>query len=128
MKVLNRLSIFILLIIAISSCSVKNGFIQKRKYQKGYHLSMKKKINNSDNSKPKDNQLEQKDELAKESSFSKASEKNKGAVIKSKNTNTNDELTNSNEPTTEDVAQKAIKNNDNQEKNQPYQDKYKEIV
>ena len=44
MKLLNRLSIFILVIVAISSCSVNNGFIQKRKYQKGYHLSMKKGI------------------------------------------------------------------------------------
>ena len=104
MKLLNRLSILILLVVAISSCNVNNGFIQKRKYQKGYHLSMKKKISNSDNSKLKDNQLEQNNELAKESSFSKASEKNNGAVIKTENTNT------------EDVAEKAIENNGNKEK------------
>ncbi len=104
MKLLNRLSILILLVVAISSCNVNNGFIQKRKYQKGYHLSMKKKISNSDNSKRKDNQLEQKDELAKESSFSKAAEKSNGAVIKTENTNT------------EDIAEKAIENNGNKEK------------
>ena len=102
MKLLNRLSILILLVVAISSCSVNNGFIQKRKYQKGYHLSMKNKISNSDNSKRKDNQL--KHELAKESSFSRASEKSNGAVIKTENTNT------------EDIAEKAIKNDGNQEK------------
>lgn len=49
MKLLNRLPILILLIVAISSCSVNNDFIQKRKYKKGYHLSMKKKISNSAN-------------------------------------------------------------------------------
>ena len=110
MKLLNRLSIFILLI-AISSCAVNNGFIQKRKYQKGYHLSMKKIIKNSDNSKRKDNQLEQKDELAKESSFSKASEKSNGALIETENTSTK------NETATQDVAEEAIKNDGNQEKN-----------
>ena len=116
MKLLNRLSILILLVFAISSCKVNNGFIQKRKYQKGYHLSMKKKINNSDNIRLKDNQLEKKDELAKESLFSKASEKSNGAVIKTANTNTDDELTNSNETTIEDVAEKAIANNNSKEK------------
>ena len=104
MKLLNRLSILILLVVAISSCNINNGFIQKRKYQKGYHLSMKKKINNSDNIRLKDNQLEKKDELAKESLFSKASEKSNGAVIKTANTNT------------EDVAEKGIENNANKEK------------
>ena len=116
MKLLNRLSILILLVVAISSCNVNNGFIQKRKYQKGYHLSMKKKINNSDNIRLKDNQLEKKDELAKESAFSKASEKSNGAVIKTANTNTDDELTNSNETTIEDVAERAIANNSSKEK------------
>jgi|SaaInlStandDraft_5_1057022.scaffolds.fasta_scaffold28577_2 cytoskeletal protein RodZ len=116
MKLLNRLSILILLVVAISSCNVNNGFIQKRKYQKGYHLSMKKKINNSDNIRLKDNQLEKKDELAKESLFSKASEKSNGAVIKTGNTNTDDELTNSNETTIEDVTEKAIANNSSKEK------------
>ena len=110
MKLLNRLSIFILLIVTISSCSVNNGFIKKRKYQKGYHLSMKKKINNSENSKRKDNQLEKKHELAKENSFSKASEKSNGALIETENTSTK------NETETEDVAEEAIKNNKNQEK------------
>ena len=48
MKLLIRLFIFILVTVAISSCSVNNGFIQKRKYQKGYHLSMKKKTKTVD--------------------------------------------------------------------------------
>jgi len=77
---------------------------------------MKKKINNSDNIRLKDNQLEKKDELAKESAFSKASEKSNGAVIKTANTNTDDELTNSNETTIEDVAERAIANNSSKEK------------
>ena len=110
MKLLNRLPIFILLIVAISSCTVNNGFIQKRKYQKGYNLSMKKVIKNSDKSKRKDNQLEQKDELAKENSFSKTSEKSNGALIETENTSTK------NETATEDVAEEAIKNDGNQEK------------
>ena len=110
MKLLNRLPIFILLIVAISSCTVNNGFIQKRKYQKGYNLSMKKVIKNSDKSKRKDNQLEQKDELAKENSFSKTSEKSNGALIETDNTSTK------NETATEDVAEEAIKNDCNQEK------------
>ena len=110
MKLLSRLSIFILLIVAISSCSVNNGFIQKRKYQKGYHFSMKKEINHSDNSKLEDNQLEQKEELAKENSFSKASEKSNGTLIETENTSTK------NEAATEYVAEEAIKNDGNQEK------------
>ena len=110
MKLFNRLSLLILLVVAFSSCSVNNGFIQKRKYQKGYHLSMKKKINNSDNNKRKDNQPEQKHELAKESSFSKVSKKSNGALIKTENTSTK------NETTTEDVAKEAVKNNGNKEK------------
>ena len=110
MKLLNQLTLLILLVLAISSCSVNNSFIQKRKYQKGYHLSMKKKINNSENSKRKDNQLEKKHELAKENSFSKASEKSNGALIETENTSTK------NETETEDVAEEAIKNNKNQEK------------
>ena len=104
MKLLNRLSIFILLVVAISSCNINNGFIQKRKYQKGYHLSMKMKINNSDNIRLKDNQLEKKEAPEKESSFIKVSEKSKGTVIKTENTNT------------EDVAEKGIENNANKEK------------
>lgn len=44
MILFNRFSLFILLVIAISSCNVNNGFIQKRKYQKGYHLSLKKQL------------------------------------------------------------------------------------
>jgi cytoskeletal protein RodZ len=110
MKLLNRLSIFILLVVAVSSCNINNGFIQKRKYQKGHHLSMKKKISNSDNSKRKDNHLEQKDELAKENSFSKTSEKSNGAFIETENTSTK------NETATEGVAEEAIKNDGNQEK------------
>ena len=51
MTLFKRFSLFILLVVAISSCNINNGFIQKRKYQKGYNLSLKKKINNSDNIK-----------------------------------------------------------------------------
>jgi len=109
MKLRNRLTILILLVVAISSCSVNNSFIQKRKYKKGYHLSMKKKINNSDNSKRKDNQPEQKDELAKENSFSKTSEKSNVALIETENTSTK------NKTATEDVVKEAIKNNGNKE-------------
>ena len=109
MKLRNRLTILILLVVAISSCSVNNSFIQKRKYKKGYHLSMKKKINNSDNSKRKDNQPEQKDELVKENSFSKTSEKSNVALIETENTSTK------NKTATEDVPKEAIKNNGNKE-------------
>jgi len=45
MNSLKKLSVFILIGIAISACNVNNGFIQKRKYQKGYHLTWKKGIN-----------------------------------------------------------------------------------
>ena len=51
MTLFKRFSLFILLVVAINSCNINNGFIQKRKYQKGYNLSLKKKINNSDNIK-----------------------------------------------------------------------------
>ncbi|MDG2228000.1 MAG: TM2 domain-containing protein [Flavobacteriales bacterium] len=44
MKILNRFSLFILAVVTISSCNLDNGFIQKRKYQKGYHVSWKKNI------------------------------------------------------------------------------------
>ena len=71
---------------------------------------MKKVIKNSDNSKRKDNQLEQKDELAKKNSFSKTSEKSNGAFIETENTSTKHETA------TEDVAEEAIKNDGNQEK------------
>jgi cytoskeletal protein RodZ len=111
MKLLNQLTLLILLVVAISSCSVNNSFIQKRKYQKGYHLSMKKKINNSDNSKRKDNQLEQKNELAKENSFSNASEESNGIVIQTANITE----ANSNEATIENVAEKEVENNAKEE-------------
>ena len=63
MTLFNRFSLFILLVVAISSCNVNNGFIQKRKYQKGYHLSLKKKINNSDNIKSDELELFKNQEL-----------------------------------------------------------------
>ena len=63
MILFNRFSLFILLVVAISSCNVNNGFIQKRKYQKGYHLSLKKKINNSDNIKADELELFKNQEL-----------------------------------------------------------------
>lgn len=112
MKLFNQLSVFILLAFAISSCSVNNSFIQKRKYQKGYHLSMKKKINNSNNIRLKYNQLEKKNELAKEFSFSNASEESNGIVIQTANITE----ANSNEGTIENVAEKEFENNPKEEK------------
>ena len=116
MTLFNRFSLFILLVVAISSCNVNNGFIQKRKYQKGYHLSMKKKINNSNNIKLKYNQLEKKNEPVKEVSFNNTSEKSNGVIIETTNITAADELANSNEVTIENVAEKAIENNGNKEK------------
>ncbi len=63
MILFNRFSLLLLLVVAISSCSVNNGFIQKRKYQKGYHLSLKKKINNSHNIKSEELELFKNQEL-----------------------------------------------------------------
>ena len=63
MTLFKRFSLFILLVVAISSCNINNGFIQKRKYQKGYHLSLKKKINNSDNIKSDELELFKTQEL-----------------------------------------------------------------
>jgi len=69
MKLRNRLTILILLVVAISSCSVNNSFIQKRKYKKGYHLSMKKKISNSNDAKKTEVELNQDEDLAKNTSI-----------------------------------------------------------
>jgi len=79
MSLLKRLSIFIILIAAISSCNVNNGFIQKRKYQKGYHLSMKKKINNSDRSNQTIEKVNQNENLAQTSIETEHSFKNEDA-------------------------------------------------
>lgn len=54
MNILKRLSAIVLLIVAISSCNVNNGFIQKRKYQKGYHISLKKSSEKTKTSTEKD--------------------------------------------------------------------------
>lgn len=116
MKLLKRFSLLILLVVAISSCNFNNAFIQKRKYQKGYHLSIKKKISKTDNSRRKDTPLEQKDALEKESSFSKSSEKNTGTIIKTENIKSGDELTNLNETIKEDIVEQAIANKSSKEK------------
>ena len=43
-------TIFFLLIVALfSSCNVNNGLFQKRKYTKGYHLSLNKKVAKNSN-------------------------------------------------------------------------------
>lgn len=43
MKSIKQFSLLILTATLITSCSMNNGFIQKRKYSKGYYLSLKKK-------------------------------------------------------------------------------------
>lgn len=59
MHFLTKISIISLLIFSISSCSVHEEVFQKRKYQKGHYLSLKKKNNGLKNDKHLDNTIEQ---------------------------------------------------------------------
>jgi len=68
MNLLKKLSVFILLIVAISSCNVDNGLIQKRKYKKGYHLSLKKNIKKSDSFEQAENIQNEKENVAQNNS------------------------------------------------------------
>jgi len=41
---LTRITATLLIIVTFSSCNVNNGIFQKRKYTKGHHISLKKKV------------------------------------------------------------------------------------
>jgi len=79
---LKKITAIFLIITALSSCNVNNGLIQKRKYTKGYHVSIKKKINNNIvyNANP------EKQELQSEAIPATKVDANYDVIIKNENT------------------------------------------
>ena len=47
--VLKKLTTLCIVITALTACNVNNGLIQKRKYRKGYHVSIRNKVTNKAN-------------------------------------------------------------------------------
>jgi len=81
MKRLRSFTLFVVMIFIVTSCSLENSFVQKRKYQRGYYVSIAKKNKSNGLNKGSSKKMEDARELNKlpvipetEKSFSQKNE------------------------------------------------------